>query len=103
MTVRKLGAGRHERLEDLSGPVWMAAVRRPPDCRFAHAAVPGPDRGLSLTLEQQPHDLEVIAEDCVEQRRFTIAGMRVDRYALVERIPGNLELPVSRRISQGTL
>ncbi len=50
--VRPLPAGRDERLDDLGGPVWVAAMRRPPDRGFDDVTVPASHPRTSAALEQ---------------------------------------------------
>src|SRR3954463_8126586 len=84
MTRGRLPSGGDQRFDDLQLTFRIAAVARSPKSRTKHRAIRGLNVGSGAALEQQPHNVEMIAEDRIEERGLTVAVMVVDMHAAID-------------------
>src|SRR6267378_8384211 len=73
-------------------------MRGLPDGAFDDVTARGAHTGAGPTLEQQPRDHDVIAEHCIKERGFAVAGVRVHVHAAIEQVPRDFELAISGSI-----
>src|SRR5882672_6519029 len=73
-------------------------MRALPDGGFDDVTARGAHTRASPTLEQQPRDRDVIAEHCIKERGFAVAGVRVNVHATIEQVPRDFELAISGSI-----